>query len=209
MTTELSFNCTSCGACNKVCSQIEPKSTLNDAVKEYLDSLKGLSAPDIAVRVYLDSLPADVKKIDVMQRDFTSLPSLERFTQLQELNCGYNEKLTALPALPNSLEELCCNYSKLKALPTLPPSLRELYCQFNELTALPKLPSGLQKLDCMYNKLTTLPDLPDSLELLFCAHNYLIELPNLPKSLKDLCYNDNKRVIKDPILSSEIQVSYF
>ena len=42
-------------------------------------------------------------------------------------NCG-NNRLTALPPLPNTLQGLYCGDNQLSALPQLPDTLVELFC---------------------------------------------------------------------------------
>jgi hypothetical protein len=84
------------------------------------------------------------------------------------INCSSN-KLTSLPELPNSLQELYCSHNKLSSLPKLPNSLKTLCCQFNQLTELPKLPNDLQNLWCDWSKLTSLPELPDGHSKIECC----------------------------------------
>ena len=69
------------------------------------------------------------------------------------------------------------NYSnnRLTKLPQLPDSLQELHCYCNKLTELPKLPNSLQRLSCNNNKLKILPELPNSFHKLDCWDNQFIK----------------------------------
>ncbi len=50
------------------------------------------------IETYLNSLPDDIEKIDVSNKNLTYLPSLQRFTKLKTLLCSGNQ-LTCLPVL--------------------------------------------------------------------------------------------------------------
>lgn len=149
-------------------------------------SITPLSKADKKVRVYLDSLSDYVEEIYVGGRQVNSLPSLKRFTRLRYLTCADN-RLTALPALPDSLQNLICSDNRLTKLHVLSNSLQELDCSHNNLTALPTLPNSLQKLYCYFNKLTELPTLPNSLQRLDCRANNLTAIPNCPDGLQIWC----------------------
>lgn len=82
------------------------------------------------VHNYLDSLPSDIKSIEIYNKNLTYLPSLSRFTQLTKLNVSYNN-LTYLPKLPNNLLYLYCFHNKLTCLPELPDTLLYIYCCYN------------------------------------------------------------------------------
>jgi Leucine-rich repeat (LRR) protein len=98
----------------------------------------------------------------------TSLPALPN--SLRYLSVHTNQ-LTELPALPNTLQELTAFANQLTSLPALPPNVLALTVHDNRLTSIPKLPPNLRTLSCGMNQLTTLPDLPDSLQRLYCEQN--------------------------------------
>ena len=81
---------------------------------------------------YLNSLPEDIKKLDLSSKGLTYLPSLERFKNLEVLDCEENQ-LTSLPPLPSSLRILYCGNNRLTTLPPLPSYLQDLYCENNLL----------------------------------------------------------------------------
>ena len=118
------------------------------------------------------------------------LTGLQYFSSLTYLYCAAN-KLTGLPALPNSLSYLDCSGNPLTSFPVLPNSLSHLNCSINNLSSLPALPGSLNYLDCDNNKLTGLPALPDSLNYLDCSQNNLSSLPALPDSLTELICDYN------------------
>jgi len=133
----------------------------------------------------LISLPEDfdyssVIKIDVSRCKLRSLIELklERFTNLQELNCSYN-KLTNLYGLSN------CK------------SLQELNCEKNRITKLDGISNctSLQRLLCYSNHLTNLNDISNciSLQSLNCSRNLLTDIDGIAKciSLETLCLDSN------------------
>ena len=132
-----------------------------------------------------DADAAEVTRLNVYDRNIHSLTGLEHFTALDSLLCSDNQ-LTALPALPASLEYLACSDNQLTSLPTLPSSLQSLFCIGNQLTSLPALPAGLMELGCQENRLTSLPALPAGLIYLSCRDNQIKALPALPSTLDTL-----------------------
>lgn len=156
------------------------------------------------VQEYLDSLPDDVKEIVIDDWNCDSLPNLDRFTQLELLDCCCNN-LTELPPLPRSLKELHCTSNKLTSLPVLPLLLRDLRCGNNSLTSLPTLPFSLEVLWCFNNELIEFPALPYSLRDLYCSFNPLRELPNpLPENLVKLTC-DNSSLTSLPALPASLE----
>lgn len=142
------------------------------------------------IETYLNSLDENVEEIYVPNRGLTHLPSLKRFTNLKTLVC-YNNRLTSLPELNESLQYLLCDYNELTSLPKLNANLLELHCNLNELTSLPELNENLQYLCCDFNELTDLPKLNENLIHLVCNNNKLTSLPELNANLKYLnCQNN-------------------
>ena len=94
--------------------------------------------------------------------------------------------ITSLPKLPDSLEEIVCNYSPLRSLPDLPPNLVYLDVGHTELRTLPKLPRFLRILIASHTPLTSLPDLPPFLETLYCYNTEITEIPDIPRRLYNL-----------------------
>jgi Leucine-rich repeat (LRR) protein len=157
-----------------------------------------LFAPTVySTDVYLYGLPDDIEKIDLSNRNITSLPDLSRFYNLHELFISCN-LLTTLPPLPPNLKMLHCSNNTLTTLPILPLTLKVLYCSHNQLTSLPHLAENLEHLYCWRNQLTSLPRLPQSLRSLHCDYNRLYYLPPIPDSLMTFQFHDNP--IHDEIL---------
>ena len=143
------------------------------------------------IETYLNSLPLDIKIINISSRNLTYLPDLSRFTKLIRFDCSYNY-LIELPPLNNTLILLFCHHNRLTSLPPLNKTLTDLYCHHNRLTSLPPLNKTLTHLYCYHNQLTWLPHLNNTLTHLDCSYNYLIELPPLNHNLVDLvCYNND------------------
>ncbi len=117
---------------------------------------------------------ADVKIIDVSDKNIQSLKGIEYFTSLTELRCGGNQ-LTSLDVSNNT-------------------ALTMLYCYGNQLTSLDvSNNTALKALSCLGNQLTSL-DISKNTELtvLYCQSNQLTSL-DISKNtkLKGLyCYNN-------------------
>ena len=75
------------------------------------------------VQTYLDGLPPkNITEIYIGKCNLTVINNLSRFTKLKRLDCFENE-LTTLPELPDSLKELSCCDNRITSLPKLPESL--------------------------------------------------------------------------------------
>ena len=149
-------------------------------------------------------LPDGLKELDVSgNRWLTSLPPLP--PTLTMLDCGYND-LTSLPPLPPSLTALYCQSNRLSSLPPLPPTLVLLYCHCNQLTNLPPLPSSVTVLSCYSNQLDSLPPL-SMIGWLYCHCNQLTSLQSLPPRL-DALYCQANRLTKLPPLPPSLTKLY-
>jgi Leucine-rich repeat (LRR) protein len=157
------------------------------------------------IETYLNSLPENINVIDISCKNITYIPeSIIRFQNLHKLYC-YQNQLTYLPVLPESLQEFSCGNNQLTCLPALPESLKILDCHNNRCTCLPVLPNSLHKLYCYQNQLTYLPVLPQSLQILCCYQNQLTYLPVLPVSLKRLhCFKNQLTCL--PVLPESLQI---
>ncbi len=101
---------------------------------------------------------ADIKEIDVSQKNIADLTGINYFVVLTKLNCLRNQ-LTALDVSElTNLTWLCCNNNQLSALDVSGlENLMELYCLSSKLSSLDV--SGLTNLtllNCRDNMLTTL-----------------------------------------------------
>lgn len=137
---------------------------------------------------------ANLKILNVSEKNIRSLAGLEGFAGLEQLICNANQ-LTSLPELPTKLEWLFCNNNKITQLPKLPESLQLLFCAGNELETIPPLPTSLMRLICGSNKLKALPEnLPGTLHLIDCSRNQITHLPQMDyiPYLRFLYCNDNQ-----------------
>ena len=100
----------------------------------------------------------NVKKIDVKNKRISSLEGIQYFSNLENLNCSWNE-LTSLDVSKNTaLTELVCDYNQLTALDVSKnTALTHLECNNNQLTSLDvSKNTALTKLLCRDNQLTSL-----------------------------------------------------
>jgi Leucine-rich repeat (LRR) protein len=109
-------------------------------------------------QTYLDSLPNDIIRIDLSNRNLAELPDLSRFINLQYLECADNH-LIILPKLHETLIELHCDKNILTSIPELNQSLKLLYCSDNYLTKLPDFNEKIVEVYCQNNMLTIFPEL--------------------------------------------------
>ena len=131
---------------------------------------------------YINSLPLDTTDIDLTNRGLKYLPDLTRFKQLIRLYC-FNNYLTELPPLNNTLKVLVCSLNQLTELPPLNNDLTFLDCSYNQLTKLPSLNNKLEQIYCYRNQLTELPVLNNKLVILFCSDNNIFNKNNNNKNI--------------------------
>ena len=131
---------------------------------------------------YINSLPLDTTDIDVSDKRLKYLPDLTRFKQLIRLYC-FNNYLTELPPLNNTLKVLVCSLNQLTELPPLNNDLTFLDCSYNQLTKLPSLNNKLEQIYCYRNQLTELPVLNNKLVILFCSDNNIFNKNNNNKNI--------------------------
>lgn len=126
---------------------------------------------------YFDSL----KYLYCYQNNLTNLISLPN--SIIGLICS-NNPLTYISALPSSLRFLQSDNCQLNTLPALPNLLVNLSCFNNQLVQLPPLPSTLSQLDCRNNQLNFLPELPFGLNTLYCSYNNITCFPIFPNTIR-------------------------
>tara|TARA_B100001758_G_scaffold247425_1_gene265192 strand:- start:71 stop:1474 length:1404 start_codon:yes stop_codon:yes gene_type:complete len=117
--------------------------------------------------------------LDISNSNISDLTGIEDFTNLEYLDCGFNQ-LTSLDVSQRpALEHLECDYNQLTSLDvSQSPALTSLNCSTNVITSLnlSQCPA-LEYLECGVNQLTSL-DLSQSSSLssLSCVGNQLTNL---------------------------------
>jgi Leucine-rich repeat (LRR) protein len=173
------------------------------------------------IEEYLNSLSDDIEYINLYRlcisyhnnHQVSISPSLERFTNLKNLNYGNsdiiikkipetviefsypnnkNASKIEMPNLPSKLEVFGCDHNNLIKLPPLPNTLKFLSCDNNQLTTISNLSYDLEKLYCSFNKIKIIDVLPINLKILDIGKNLLEELPILPDSLEILKCDNNR-----------------
>jgi Leucine-rich repeat (LRR) protein len=158
------------------------------------------------IESFLDSLPSNTEKINISNKNLTYIQSLERFFQLKELICSYNQ-ITQLDNLPNTLKELICSYNQITQLDNLPQNLKILDCSYNQIIQLDNLPQNLEILHCYNNQIIQLDNLPNTLKKLYCSYNKLTQLDNLPHSL-EMLWCDNNQITQLDNLPQNLEILY-
>ena len=69
-------------------------------------------------------------KLDISNRELTTLQGIDFPNDLLELNCS-NNLLTSLEHCPKNLQILYCNENQLTSLQYCPENLQILYCGYN------------------------------------------------------------------------------
>ena len=159
---------------------------------------KRMMEPKFYIEAFLNSLPDNIKVINVSNKNLDYIPSLSRFRQLRILNCTCNN-LTSLPELNENLVILYCYNNRLSCLPPLNKKLKILRCFNNLLTSLPPLNDNLTELFCNHNELAYLPQLNKKLNILFCQNNQLTYLPPLNENLNILFCQSNQLTYLPPL----------
>ncbi|HTB06000.1 MAG TPA: T9SS type A sorting domain-containing protein [Bacteroidia bacterium] len=138
-----------------------------------------------------------LSRIDVENMGIADLTGVQYFKSLITLDCGSGSpstdtnRLTSLPALPNTLDTLICGNTRLTVLNKLPSSLKVLWCYINKLDSIPNLPNTLVALRCYDNQLKSLPSLPASFTYLDCSSNQISTIPTLPGNMQTLACAGN------------------
>jgi|LauGreDrversion4_1035100.scaffolds.fasta_scaffold00336_10 hypothetical protein len=133
-----------------------------------------------------------ITTLDLSKMELYSIPSLERFTRLTHLDISEN-KLSALPDLPESLTHLNCSNNNLVEVFILPKNLVSLNCDNNLLIKIHMIPDTLDILKCQNNLLRRLPLLKNITQL-FCSHNELWGIPK-PNKLEFIsCKNNTENI---------------
>ena len=117
--------------------------------------------------------------LDISNSNISDLSGIEDFTNLEYLDCGYNQLTTLDVSQSPALTYLNCSTNVMTSLNiSQSPALEYLECGFNELTSLDvSQSSALSSLSCWENQLTNLDVSQNtSLTELYCAMNQLTSL---------------------------------
>ena len=150
----------------------EDRDTINYRLKEsQKDKEMTLDLCHLNLSALPQNLSLNIVYLFLTDNSFENINDLTCFRNLRVLDV-YNNKLTYLPKLPASIEEVSCKQNKLISIDTLK------YCP------------NIKRLDCSNNKLSNISSL-HLLEILICDTNNLTELPILPNIIKINC-NSNR-----------------
>lgn len=132
-------------------------------------------------------------KLDISNRNLTTLFGIEFKDNITVLDCSYN-RLKSLKYLPSTITTLICSHNHLISLKNCPPQIKYLYCSNNQLTSLQYCPLEIIELSCYDNQITSLKYLNHSKNLkeLFCNNNQLTSLKYCPIGLIKLYCQCNK-----------------
>lgn len=159
----------------------------------------------------LDKYISNTKILKLIRKNIKGILDLNKFTELEVLNCEFNE-ITSIINIPKTLKKLFCSHNKINKLDDLPDSLQILSCSNNLINSLDYLPSNVRILDCSNNLIKTLDKLKRTecdqckdinfisingcdccrLNSLNCSFNNIEKLDKLPNCLQELFCNNNK-----------------
>jgi hypothetical protein len=131
------------------------------------------------------------KIINISEKNIQGILDLEKFKQLEELDCSSNE-ITELINIPNTLKYLNCSSNKIKSLLDLPNDLTGLNCKYNPLTKLyypfetkpKKYPTNLTYLEFGYKFNDNVNNLPKKLIGIVFGNDFIQTIDNLPNTIK-------------------------
>jgi hypothetical protein len=167
-----------------------------------------------------------IKKLDVNDTfqstisHITNITGIEAFTNLESLNCSFNNLTTLNVSMLSQLKEVFCSMNLLTLLnitgltnlekidysynSQIAPvdftglyAIKEVTLAGNQLSVLPNISplSNLESLNCVYNNFTSLDLTPFSqLSNLNCAQNQLTSLNITGLNLKSIRCNDNPQL---------------
>jgi Leucine-rich repeat (LRR) protein len=160
-----------------------PQLTIND--KNFLYALIALGIDTNGDGQISNAEAKTVISLDVSQNNISDMKGIEKFVNLDTLNCRDND-LTTLDVTNNTaLKYLDCTYNELTTLDiSLNTALVCLDCRVNGLTTLDVSKNiALEHMDCARNLLTTLDVSKNTaLHFLTCSDNKLttLDVSNLP-----------------------------
>ncbi|CAM2007584.1 DUF5719 family protein [Acanthopleuribacter pedis] len=127
----------------------------------------------------LPVFPSGMGSLYVLRTALEATPDLDYLTKVTDLAFDFNPNLKQLGALPPMVGRLSLRENALTALPVLPDTVDQLFAGNNQLTALPNpLPPRLNFIFAQGNRLTSLPPMAEDMAFLDVSRNQLTELPD-------------------------------
>ena len=138
---------------------------------------------------YLTTFERNARTVmDVTNRGIKDLTGIDKFPELEELNCSSNSLSGSFSLSHNNLKTLKCNNNKITKITTITPQLTYLSCYYNQLEVAPvvlsnlsaELNKNLEYLDCSFNKIPSL-DLSGmtKLKTVYCKLSSAVTIGNL------------------------------
>ena len=161
------------------CDKINPEDPIEISDKDFINALidEGVDTNGDGLISYAEA--EMITYLDVSHDNISDLTGIEKFVNLDSLDCSLNQ-LTNLDVSKNTnLLYLACVDNQLTTLNFINnPKLVTLWCSYNQLTALDvSNNTALSYLDCLMNELTSL-DISNNTTLTFlsCSYNQLTNL---------------------------------
>ncbi len=139
----------------------------------------------------LPVLPASLRKLSVLVSNLHNIDNVSNLPNLEYLNVSYAQ-LTALPTLPNTIQDLRAYKNEISQITNLPSQARLIDISYNRLNNLLPLGDSLTHLDISYNQFDSLNIINgDNLDSLFAFNNSLDYINDLPDRLTYLDISEN------------------
>ena len=193
------FACSACIDANDNLTVNADTLTYLDASSRQISDLSGVVGFDnlqtlIADYTAIDSLPAlpaSLRKLSVLVSNLRNIDNVSNLPNLEYLDVSYAQ-LTALPTLPNTIQELRAYGNEISQITNLPTQARFIDISYNRLTNLLPLGDSLTHLDISYNQFDSLNIIGgDNLDSLLAFNNSLDYIDNLPNRLTYLDISEN------------------
>lgn len=161
---------------------------IDDCIRQklkYLD-LSNINSDDIMKQLFshkhFKEISSNLEHLFIYECNITNLPDLDIFKKLQTLDIS-NNKLTTLPKLPASLNELIAKNNNLSEFMINLPNLKRLNCENNKIVKMSITNDNIERLHVRNNPIICLtPQIMPCIRYLDISNTKIISLPTCPNA---------------------------